>query len=687
MKKLLTVLATLALLLTAIPVNLGTASAEGDVPESLKILCIGNSFAVDTMEYVADIATSLGVKTVKLGTLYIGGCSINRHYSNAVNNTAAYEYYVNTGDGWTITYNHAIRATIQSEDWDWISIQHGTGDGSRYAEEASYNNLPNLINFVRSYAPADTKIAFNMTWVGERGSHEELINAFGNDTLAYYNAIAALTRDLIVPMDGIDAVAPTGTAIQNARTADVGILTRDNYHLSLLTGRYIAGLNFFKTLTGADISDITWYPPNMSRYARDVAVEAVNNAAATPFAVTASVLEMPDFSWPTNITYGDAATPSSPHHNHAAKVAPRVSKKVDLFPYLNDGGSLLPTISATTHTANGLGVQIDLTETPYLYYSFLVPDGADFTFAIYSDSTYSPWFTFLDASKGGAVLTEGAEAWDAAMSGRRQYAVTSQTGCIDMRRYLTSDVMRWIISQMRFYASKDGSEIILSYLFFGSAGENIPYAESGENLLPASTSQLVQVDGQADGAILADGSLSLTRAATSAVAWPSVRIYCNKLIDLADTPYLHLRMTPGDGAANGYLNFTYADGAGGKVQLSQLVKGTNVDFTQPLDVYVDLAEALDTTEVITLDNYSLSVYGAGGADIVWHDFTLESTKALAGDVNGDGVVSTADAAMIFRHILGNTLLDDTTLQAGDYDRNGTVSSTDVRRILKDIVNA
>ena len=52
---------------------------------SLKILSIGNSFAVDTNEHLPKIAQNLGVMNLHIVTLYIGGCSINRHYSNANN--------------------------------------------------------------------------------------------------------------------------------------------------------------------------------------------------------------------------------------------------------------------------------------------------------------------------------------------------------------------------------------------------------------------------------------------------------------------------------------------------------------------------------------------------------------------------------------------------------------------------
>jgi len=675
------------LLCAAIPFGGLFASVQAQpVPESLKILCLGNSFALDTMEHIADIADSLGVKTMKLGTLYIGGCSINKHYTNAVNNNASYEYYVNTGDGWTSSYNHAIRATIESEDWDWISIQHGTADGSRYAEEASYTNLPNLIGYIRQYASADTRIAFNMTWVGEPGSHEELI-AYGNDQLAYYKDIAALTRDLIVPMDGIDRVSPTGTAVQNARTAQLGILTRDNYHLSLNLGRYIAGLTFFKALTGADISGITWTPPNTTDYMKQAAIEAANNAIATPFAVTASTIPAPTFEWPDFITYGKAATPEEPFFAHAAKTAPIVTSKVDLLPAFQYSAAHPPVIDEMMQTSNGLGKSIDLSETPYLYYSFAVPSGSDFTFAIYSNSNYSPWFSYLDAAKGNAVLSTTVEEWNAAQSTRSQYAKTSQTGCIDMRQYAIGDTLQWIISQMRFYAPK-GDSVIVSYFFFGS--EEVTAAlEDGESLLPTRADQLTQVDGQADATVNADGSLTVARGADSAVAWPSVRYACKRAIDLAATPYLHLNMTvTNKGCGNGFLNLSLADGTTKKLRLSELVNGTATDFTADTDVYIDLAKALGRTDVVVLDNYSLSVYGVVGASVTWKQLAFVSQPPSAdGDVNGDGEVTTADARVVLLYTVGSQTLTEAQKAAADVNGDGDVSTLDARDILMAVLES
>ena len=460
-----------------------SSSAKETLPEELKILCIGNSFSCDTVEHVANIALSLGVKKITLGNLYIGGCSIKKHYANAVGDVKGYEYYYNTGSGWTSTLNHSVKEILQSEDWDYVSIQHGTNDGSRYAEEASYSDLPALVEYIKGYVPAKTKIAFNMTWVGEPNSHEEMV-AFGNDQLKYYNAVAALTSSLVVNTQGIDAVSPTGTAIQNARTASVGLLTRDNYHLSLKLGRYIAGLTFFGKLTGADISKVSWAPEGLTAYMREVALESALNALKTPFSVTPSKIEAPEFSWPADAEYGTAATPDNPFYPHGAKTAPRVAEKVDVLPLFNLSGA--GEISTGLETANGLGLALDLEKTPYLYYSFIVPSGSDFCFSIYSDSTYSPWLTFLDESKGDAVLNESAENWDAAYANnRQQYASKTQTGCIDLREYTVNGALKWVISRMKLYSPK-GAPVVLSYFFFGSAPLNDPAAEySEEESVPA----------------------------------------------------------------------------------------------------------------------------------------------------------------------------------------------------------
>ena len=219
--------------------------------------------------------------------------------------------------------------------------------------------------------------------------------------------------------------------------------------------------------------------------------------------------------------------------------------------------------------------------------------------------------------------------------------------------------------------------------------EEITYQDV-DSLLPTANSQLSQVDGKVDFTINNDGSLKLVRAEESAIAWPSVKIVSGKKINLSETPYLHMDMNHSGGWANGILYYTNAYGVSGSVQLSQLYDGSVYDFCTA-DVYINLAKALGTTGTITIDYYTLSVYGIGGDAITW--YALSTAKEyvapdrVPGDVNGDGAVSSADATAIFRHLLGGAVLDEETLATADYDGDGGVSTSDVRRILKDLVSA
>ena len=63
---------------------------------AIKILFVGNSFAMDTVEHSVNIAHSMGINDIKVGNLYVGGCSIDMHYEHAVSDMPVYTYYVNT---------------------------------------------------------------------------------------------------------------------------------------------------------------------------------------------------------------------------------------------------------------------------------------------------------------------------------------------------------------------------------------------------------------------------------------------------------------------------------------------------------------------------------------------------------------------------------------------------------------
>ena len=131
---------------------------------------------------------------------------------------------------------------------------------------------------------------FNLTWMGEHTSqHHEIVSYEGNVALMRQKLIE-VTQAVVTPNPLIDLLVPTGTAVENARTSQIGLLTRDCYHLSMDKGRYIAALTFIATITGLPIDNVTWTPKGVDEYALQVAIESANNAIKAPFEITQSKL-------------------------------------------------------------------------------------------------------------------------------------------------------------------------------------------------------------------------------------------------------------------------------------------------------------------------------------------------------------------------------------------------------------
>lgn len=250
----------------------------------MNILCVGNSFSRDTVEHIGTIAKSVGITDFRFANLYIGGCSIDRHFRNATENLAEYNYTYTTSGDWEGGDTVSIADALQKGPWDIISIQHGTGDKSRYTSPESYVNLPALIGYIKENYGKPVKIAFNMAWVGEPDRvHHEIIS-YGGDTDLMYKNLTELTEKVVSPL--VDFVSPAGTAIQNLRTCIEKKLTRDGFHLSKDLGRFAAGLTFLKTLLDVDLNKVTWAPEGVSEEEMHLAVMAAEFAVQNPYRVT-----------------------------------------------------------------------------------------------------------------------------------------------------------------------------------------------------------------------------------------------------------------------------------------------------------------------------------------------------------------------------------------------------------------
>lgn len=258
--------------------------------KSLRILAIGNSFSQDSVAHMYKIAQDCGAEDIIIGNLYVGGCTLQQHWDYASTNNPMYTYSKNTTGTFTNTPNQTLLTGLQDEEWDFISLQQ---QSSQSGVSSSYEpELTNLINYInQNKTNPDAKLAWNMTWAYPQNSTQDGFAQFGNNQMTMYNSIVNAVQENIVSNDNIDIIIPTGTAIQNVRSSYIGdTLNRDDLHLSMNLGRYIAGITWVKALTGWDLDNLVHVPNAVEvpeRYL-PVIVEAVENAIKTPFAVTQS---------------------------------------------------------------------------------------------------------------------------------------------------------------------------------------------------------------------------------------------------------------------------------------------------------------------------------------------------------------------------------------------------------------
>ena len=127
-----------------------------------------------------------------------------------------------------------------------------------------------------------------MAWTGESTRQHHEIISYNGDMVAMRNKLVEVTKEMVLSNPLVDLLVPTGTAIENARTSKIGVLTRDGFHLSLDKGRFIAGLTFMGCITGLDVSNVSTAPNGVDDYALKVAIESAKNAIENPLEITVS---------------------------------------------------------------------------------------------------------------------------------------------------------------------------------------------------------------------------------------------------------------------------------------------------------------------------------------------------------------------------------------------------------------
>jgi len=224
----------------------------------MRILAIGNSFSMDATAHLAKLAQTDGEELYVLN-LYIGGCSLKRHWENMQADAAEYDeqfHGVSTGK------KLSIDQALADGPWDVITLQQASHDSGIYESYEPY--LTELAAHVREKAPG-AKLWIHQTWAYEIDStHPEFVR-YDHDqnkmyealTDAYDKAAKAVNAELI----------PCGRVIQTLRQlpffdyANGGhSLCRDGFHMDLTYGRYAIAAAWYVCLTGRDVRKNRYVP-------------------------------------------------------------------------------------------------------------------------------------------------------------------------------------------------------------------------------------------------------------------------------------------------------------------------------------------------------------------------------------------------------------------------------------------
>lgn len=216
----------------------------------MNILSIGNSFSQDAQRYLWEIAKAEGVNLFAVN-LYIGGCSLSRHYRNMHGDAKEYALEVNgIKTGFLVTMKEALL----SRDWDVITVQQVSSQSPDYESYQPY--LDGIIEYVRRLAPK-AKIAIHQTWAYEQGSKrlcEEMGYSHYSEMLGdIVKAYAAAAEHI-----GADLIIPSGEVFGAMLEKGIGKIHRDTFHASLGLGRYALGLTWYRFLTGNSVAGNTF---------------------------------------------------------------------------------------------------------------------------------------------------------------------------------------------------------------------------------------------------------------------------------------------------------------------------------------------------------------------------------------------------------------------------------------------
>lgn len=224
----------------------------------MNILAIGNSFSQDATTFLCQAGAAQGVDLTVVN-LYIGGCSLERHWQNIRSGAPAYEYQRNGMPTWR---NVSIDQVLNEGMWDVIVTQQASHDSGFAETYEPY--LTDILDHLRRKAP-NTQILLHQTWAYELDSRHEAFQRYHCDQQEMHDRLAECYR-AVAARHGLGLI-PSGDVIRHVRTLPgfryaLGehSLCRDGYHMSLGYGRYLTALCWLRKLCGVSAAANPYCP-------------------------------------------------------------------------------------------------------------------------------------------------------------------------------------------------------------------------------------------------------------------------------------------------------------------------------------------------------------------------------------------------------------------------------------------
>lgn len=241
------------------------------VNKSIKILGIGNSYTRDILRWVWKILKECGYEDVTVGHGYIGGITLKTQYESLqddapYHSSYAYWKYTDSQDPST-TSNKTLDSIVNDEPWDVVIFQQQSDEAGQYTSFVSDEfDINDFVSYILTALP-NTKIGIALTWSHAAGyTGAKFIEYYGGDPAVQLAANKTVIPQVANHMTKCDYVLNYGLAVEEGRNnAYLGalgteMLRSDKNHLYYGIPSYMCGLVLVKTVTNADINELTWYP-------------------------------------------------------------------------------------------------------------------------------------------------------------------------------------------------------------------------------------------------------------------------------------------------------------------------------------------------------------------------------------------------------------------------------------------